>query len=96
MPVKVAVNTVYSLRSQNVPLGISQNLEWLDKVWETNMFGRWLDLPAWLRLITSLLILVAGILIFLFANIRLGLVLTVVGCMLIIFSEKIAWRKKRI
>ncbi len=52
------------------------------------MFGWWLDLPAWLRLITSLLVLVAGILIFLFANIRLGLVLTVVGCMLIIFSEK--------
>ncbi|MGC4106192.1 MAG: hypothetical protein QM753_07525 [Thermomicrobiales bacterium] len=48
----------------------------------------WMDLPAWLRLITALIVLSVGVVIFLFISGRLGMILAALGFCMFIFGGK--------
>jgi hypothetical protein len=52
------------------------------------MLDFWIELPAWLRLGSALLLILLGVLLFLFVSVRAGLVLFGVGCVLFLMGGK--------
>jgi hypothetical protein len=52
------------------------------------MLDLWMELPAWLRFGSALLLIGLGVLLLLYVSVRLGCVLMGVGCVLLLVGER--------
>jgi hypothetical protein len=58
------------------------------------MFDWWINLPAWLRLIVALGLIILGALIFWFVSMRLGIIIAVIGFGFFVAGGKSSAEKK--
>ena len=52
------------------------------------MLDAWMELPAWARIGSALVLMLLGALVFLFVNVRTGIVLIGVGFVLLLMGGK--------